>query len=54
MYFVHFKSVIGYNLCKFNTLDEAKLFVAELAAKGVQEFYLSQEIHVKVKVEVEF
>lgn len=54
MYFVHFKLVIGYNLCKFNTLDEAKLFVTELDAKGVQKFYLSQEIPVKVKVKVEF
>lgn len=54
MYFVHFKSVIGYNLCKFETLEDARLFVSEIASKGVQEFYVSQEIPTKIKIEVEF
>lgn len=54
MYFVHYKNMMGYSLNKFDTLDEAQGFVRELAGKGHKEFYLSQEIPFKVKVEVEF
>jgi len=55
MYLVHYKAaVIGYNLCKFETLEEARVFVSDLATKGVREFYVSQEIPMKIRVEVEF
>lgn len=53
MYFVHYRGALGYNLSKFPTIGEASEFVSELASKGVQDFHLSQEIPVKVKVEVE-
>lgn len=55
MYFVHYKAnLIGYNLCQFETLDDAREFVGQLAEKGIREFYVSQEIPTKIKVEVEF
>lgn len=55
MYFVQYKNgLFGYNLCKFETFGEAKEFIYDLVNKGVQEFYVSKEIPVSVKMEVEF
>jgi len=53
MYFVHYRTVIGYNLCKFHTLEEAKELVQELTRKGIFDVHVSQEIPTKIKVEVE-
>lgn len=55
MYLVHYKAgFAGYGLCKFETLGEAGEFVAKLASEGISEFYVSKEIPMKIKVEVEF
>lgn len=54
MYFVHYRNIpFGYNLSKFETINEAQEFVRDLASRGIREFYLSQEIPVKLKIEVE-
>jgi hypothetical protein len=54
MYFVHFKAPIGYSLCQFETLGEAKECVKELTSRGIHEVYVSQQIPMKVTVSVEF
>lgn len=55
MYLVTVKAVIGgYSVKKFEALDEAKDFVKELYSNGHRDVTLSQEIPMKVTVNVEF
>jgi hypothetical protein len=54
MYFVQYRVAIGYTLCKFETLQEAKEMVESLALQGIREIYVSKEIEMKLTVNVEF
>ncbi|MFC3883768.1 hypothetical protein ACFOU2_09750 [Bacillus songklensis] len=56
MYLVTFKAPLfgGFSVQKFETLDEAKDLVKELYRNGHHDVILSQEIPMKVTVNVEF
>jgi hypothetical protein len=56
MYIVTFRNSLlaAYGINKFETIGEAKEFVGELYRSGHREVYLSQEIPMKVTVNVEF
>lgn len=59
MYIVIFKnqtllSVNNTRIKKFEYLDEAQEFIKDLVQEGIMDITLSQEIPMKLKVEVEF
>lgn len=55
MYLVHYgNSIVGYKLCKVESLYEAKELATHFMNKGYREVYVSQEIPMKVTVNVEF
>jgi hypothetical protein len=56
MYLVNYRkpfSGLGFNVCKVDTLGEARELAAELMNKG-NEVMVSQEIPMKVSVSVDF
>ncbi|MED1711734.1 hypothetical protein P4V34_28710 [Bacillus thuringiensis] len=55
MYFVHYgNQIIGYKLCKVDTLNEAKELAIHFMNKGYREVYVSQEIPMKITFNLEF
>ena len=44
MYFVFYKAMLGINVKKFKTLDEAKECINDLVEQGFRDVYLSQEL----------
>jgi hypothetical protein len=56
MYLVNYRkpfSGLGFNVCKVDTLGEAKELAADLVNKG-NEVVVSQEIPMKITVSVDF